>query len=164
MKGTHELGSSTTRRRFAAGLVGGFAALAIGAAPFMHDSASLDVDVDVVDYGYAAETGELSLEGLPTDEVPGVDRVELELANHGAELVPLFYTWDQKRKTRHNWEIQEGPVPLGAGETARYRLVAPGEDARMNAGYPAQITVFEKGAQRWKSIRFTPDEYLGGGI
>ena len=161
MKGTHELGSSTTRRRFAAGLVGGFAALAIGAAPFMHDSASLDVDVDVVDYGYADPSAE-ELDEDPT--APDVDVVELELANHGDELVPLFYTWDQKRKTRHNWEIQEGPVPLGAGETARYRLVAPGEDARMNAGYPAQITVFEKGAQRWKSIRFTPDEYLGGGI
>ena len=161
MKGTHELGSSTTRRRFAAGLVGGFAALAIGAAPFMHDSASLDVDVDVVDYGYADPSAE-QLDEDPT--APDVDVVELELANHGDELVPLFYTWDQKRKTRHNWEIQEGPVPLGAGETARYRLVAPGEDARMNAGYPAQITVFEKGAQRWKSIRFTPDEYLGGGI
>lgn len=161
MKGTHELGSSTTRRRFAAGLVGGFAALAIGAAPFMHDSASLDVDVDVVDYGYADPTAE-QLDEDPT--APDVDVVELELTNHGDELVPLFYTWDQKRKTRHNWEIQEGPVPLGAGETARYRLVAPGEDARMNAGYPAQITVFETGAQRWKSIRFTPDEYLGGGI
>lgn len=161
MKGTHELGSSTTRRRFAAGLVGGFAALAIGAAPFMHDSASLDVDVDVVDYGYADPSAE-ELDEDPT--APDVDVVELELANHGDELVPLFYTWDQKRKTRHNWEIQEGPVPVGAGETVRYRLVAPGEDARMNAGYPAQITVFEKGAQRWKSIRFTPDEYLGGGI
>lgn len=161
MKGTHELGSSTTRRRFAAGLVGGFAALAIGAAPSMHDSASLDVDVDVVDYGYADATAE-QLDEDPT--APDVDVVELELANHGDELVPLFYTWDQKRKTRHNWEIQEGPVPIGAGETARYRLVAPGEDARMNAGYPAQITVFEKGAQRWQSTQFTPDEYLGGGI
>jgi hypothetical protein len=161
MKGTHELGSSTTRRRFAAGLVGGFAALAIGAAPIMHDSTALDVDVDVVDYGYADPSAE-QLDEDPT--APDVDVVELELANHGDELVPLFYTWDQKRKTRHNWEIQEGPVPVDAGETARYRLVAPGDDARMNAGYPAQITVFEKGAQRWKSIQFTPDEYLGGGI
>jgi len=150
MRGTHELGSSTTRRRFAAGLVGGFAALALGAAPIMHDSATLDVDVDVVDYGYA--------ERLNEDETaPDVDVVELDVANHDREFVPLFYTWDQKRKTRHNWGIEDGPVPLGPGETARYRLVAPGEDARMNAGYPTQITVFEKGAQRWKSIHFTPD-------
>jgi len=109
-----------------------------------------DVDVDVVDYGYA--------ERLNEDETaPDVDVVELDVANHDREFVPLFYTWDQKRKTRHNWGIEDGPVPLGPGETARYRLVAPGEDARMNAGYPTQITVFEKGAQRWKSIHFTPD-------
>lgn len=155
MKGTHELGSSTTRRRFVGGLVGGFAALAVGAAPAMHDSATLDVDVDVVDYGYA----DPSQERLEKDATaPDVDVVEVELANHGDAFVPLWFTWDQKRKTRHNWPIDEGPVPVDAGETARYRLVAPGQDGRINAGYPAQLTVFEKGSQRWKSIRFTPDE------
>ena len=154
MKRTHELGSSTTRRRFATGFVGGFAALAIGAAPIMHDSASLKADVDIVEYGYA----DPSAERLQEDETaPDVDVVQLELVNHGETFTPLFYSWDQKRKTRHNWEIEDGPVPLGAGETARYRIVAPGETARINAGYPAQITVFESGEQHWKSVRFTPD-------
>jgi len=67
MRGTHELGSSTTRRRFAAGLVGGFAALALGAAPIMHDSATLDVDVEcrgVVHDGCGAERER----GEPTDQ------------------------------------------------------------------------------------------------
>jgi hypothetical protein len=154
MKGTHELGSSTTRRRFAAGLVGGFAALAIGAAPIMHDSASLDIDIDIVDYGYA----DPDRERLNEDETaPDIDVVEVDLTNHGGAFVPLWISWDQKRKTRHNWLIDEGPIPVGSGKTARYRLVAPGEDGRINAGYPAQITVFEKGEQRWKSIQFTSE-------
>lgn len=156
MKGTHELGPKTTRRG-ALALVGGFAAVAIGAAPSMHEAASLDVDVDVLEYDYADPTAER----LAEDETaPDVDEVVLELANHGDTFVPLWFTWDQKRKTRHNWPIDEGPAPIGAGETARYRLVAPGPDARMNAGYPAQITVFEKGTERWKSIQFTPDRQV----
>lgn len=153
MKGTHELGSSTTRRRFATGLIGGFFALAFGAAPSMHDSATLDVELDVVDYGYADPTDQ----ELATDQSePDVDEVVLELTNHAGEFVPLFYSWDQKRKTRHNWPIDSGPSPVPAGETVRYHLTAPGDSARINAGYPAQITVFEKGKQRWKTVHFTP--------
>lgn len=154
MKGTHELGSSTTRRRFATGLVGGFFALAFGAAPSMHASATLDVDVDVVDYGYSDPTAEERARD-PTE--PDVDEVVLEVTNHGEEFVPLFYTWDQKRKTRHNWRIDRGPSPVPVGETVRYHLSAPGDSARINAGYPAQITLFEKGEQRWKTTHFTPE-------
>ena len=138
---THELGE-TTSRRAAIGLVGGFVALAIGAAPPMHDRATLDVDLEVLDYHYADED---------------VDRVDVELANHGDDLVPEWFTWDKERKTRHNWQTETGPVPLEAGERARYELVAPGEDGRMNTGYPVQLTVFEKGEQRWKSIQFVPE-------
>jgi hypothetical protein len=151
MKGTHELGP-TTSRRGALGLIGGFAALAIGAAPAMHDSATLDVDVDVRHYSYADPTAER----LNEDETaPDIDEVVVRLTNHGHAFAPLFFTWDQKRKGRHNWQIEDGPTTLEAGETAHYWLNAPGKTGRINAGYPAQITVFEKGEQRWASTRFT---------
>ena len=152
MKGTHELGPETSRRG-ALGLIGGFAALAIGAAPFMHDSATLDVDLDVRHYNYA----DPSAERLDEDATaPDVDQVVVRLTNNGDEFVPLFFTWDQKRKGRYNWEIEDGPTPIGSGETVDYWLSATSEESRINAGYPAQLTVFEKGTQRWKSIRFTP--------
>lgn len=160
MKGTHELGE-TTSRRAALGLLGGFAALAIGAAPPMHERATLDVDLEILDYHYAGEgveNGVVSLKGLPIDEPLDVDRVDVELANFtDNELVPVWFTWDKKRKTRHNWEIDSGPVPIEAGERARYELVAPGEDGQMNTGFPVQLTVIEKGTQRWKSVQFTPE-------
>lgn len=157
MMKTHQLGESTSRRA-AIGLVGGFAALAIGAAPPMHGRAVLDVDVDVLDYHYATESGVISLEELPDDEPVGVNRVDVELTNRtGDDLVPVWFSWDKKRKTRHNWEIEAGPVPIEAGERARYELVASGEDAWMNAGEPVQLTVFEKSAQRWKSVQFVPE-------
>ena len=144
MKGTHELGEQTSRRA-ALGLVGGFATLAIGAAPSMHERADLDVDVGVLEVGFVADGD-------------GADRVDVELANHtGDELVPEWFTWDKRRKTRHNWEIENGPVPIEAGERARYELVATGKDAWMNAGVPVQLTVFERGEQRWKSIQFVPE-------
>lgn len=140
-----------TTRRAALGLVGGFVALGLGAAPVLHRRAALDVELSVVDYQLADAPAE---PGTPV----GVDGVAVRLDNHDAEFVPLFFTWDQKRKTRHNWDIDAGPSPLPTGETAQYRLVAPGPEGRINTGYPAQLTVFERGEQRWASIqtRFEP--------
>lgn len=153
MKGTHELPSSTTRRG-ALGLLGGFAALALGAAPIMHAGAALDVELDVLNYRYADPTPKRIEEDATA---PDVHVVDLELSNHGDQLVPLFFTWDQKRKGRHNWQIQDGPVPLPGGETARYTIAAPDETGRINAGYPAQLTVFDHGKQRWATTHFTPE-------
>lgn len=156
---THEFEKKTTRRG-ALGLIGGFVALAIGTAPVLHERAQLDVDLNVVE----SSDAEIDLGELPTDDANAgyIDMVEVELKNHGETFVPLFFTWDQKRKTRHNWEIEDGPVPIKNGERARYRIVAPGDPGRIHAGYPVQLTVFEKGSQRWKSIQFTPESGVVG--
>lgn len=136
------------KRRAALGLIGGFAAVAVGAAPPMHKSTDLDVDVDLHRYYYG-------------NTVPvGVEHLSVDLANHtGETLHPVWFTWDQRRKTRHNWDIKSGPEALEAGEAARYELHAPGEDAEINDGYRAQLTVFQRGEQRWHSIQFTPEAY-----
>lgn len=156
---THEFSPKTTRRG-ALGLISGFAALAISTAPQLHERAQLDVDLDVVKSGDA----DRNLGELPTEDADAwyIDTLEVELENHSDTFVPLFFSWDQKRKTRHNWEIEDGPVPIEAGERARYRIVAPGDPGRIHAGYPVQLTVFEKGSQRWKSIQFTPEDEVVG--
>lgn len=138
---THELDATTTRRA-AIGLLGGFAALAVGAAPVMHDQTSLNVDVEILDLGYA--------EGA-------VERVDVALENHtDDEFVPEWFTWDETRKTRHNWRAERADVPIGAGERSRYELVTPTTAGRMAVGERVQLTVFETGTQRWQSIHFTP--------
>lgn len=137
----------TTTRRATVGLVGGLVATAVGFAPIAHRRASLDVDVDVDVLGYRF------VDALDEDDHGRIDAVDVEIANRSdAELDPLVSSWDQRRKTRHNWRLEDGPVPLARGETAEYRVVSPSETANLHAGVPAQITVYKRGEQRWASV------------
>jgi hypothetical protein len=135
-----------TTRRATLGLVGGLVATAVGLAPSAHRQAVLEgLDVEVLDYHFVEKDHE--------DNHGRIAAIDVELGNGtGEEIDPLISTWDQRRKTRHNWEIDEGPVPLPAGETAEYHVVAPAETARLHAGVPAQITVYRRGEERWESV------------
>lgn len=146
----------TTSRRATLGLVGGLVATAVGLAPSAHRRAVLeDLDVRVLNNHFAQKDHE--------DNHGWIGAIDLELANGTDEtLDPLVSTWDQRRKTRHNWRIEDGPVPLPAGETAEYHVVAPGETARLHAGVSAQITVYQRGEQRWKSVQVETREYDRG--
>lgn len=143
----------TTTRRATLGLVGGLVATAVGLAPSTHRRAVLEgLDVDVLAYRFV----DGDEDGRKYGEI---ESICVELANGSGEpLDPLVSTWDQRRKTRHNWEIDEGPVPLPAGETAEYVVVAPGRTARLHAGVPAQITVYQRGEERWTSIHVETPE------
>lgn len=140
-------------RRRALVTIGGFAGLALGAAPFAMADATLDVEIHVLDYELVEDVSDAGeAEFL-------VDAVTLELSNGpGEPLIPLFFTWDQKRKTRHNWDVDVGPDRLEAGEGATYRIVAPSDEGRMHAGYPTQLTVFQKNEQHWRSVHLVPGE------
>lgn len=153
------------KRRAALGFLGGFGGLAIGLAPTMHASTDLGADVELVETYYL---GDPALNGVTYDEEPDGDflpvvAVDVDVANNDAEaLDPVWFTWDQKRKTRHRWPVQSGPVPLEAGERGHYRLVAPAAAAWMNPGVPVQLTVFAKGEQRWESIQLVAERREAG--
>jgi hypothetical protein len=136
-------------RRATLGIVGGLALSAAGLAVPAHRQAVLeDLHIKVLGFEFVKKDHE--------DSHGTIGAVQLRLANEtGERLDPLVSTWDQRRHTRHNWQLEEGPVPLATGETGEYRVVAPDETARMHAGVPAQITVYQRGEQRWKSVGVT---------
>lgn len=145
----------TTTRRATLGLVGGLVATAVGLAPSAHRRAVLEnLDVDVLGYHFVEKDHE--------NDHGRIDAVDVELANGTGETIdPLVSTWDQRRKTCHNWRIRGGGAPLPPGETSEYRAVAPAETARLHAGVPAQITVYRRGEERWKSVHVkTPEEAI----
>jgi len=118
---------------------------AVGLAPIYHRRASLDVEIELLDYVSVEADAERS---------GTIDELSLQLTNAtGEPLNPLVSTWDQRQKTRHNWRIRRGAVPLEDGESDKYRVVAPTRIARLYAGVPAQITVYQRGHQRWNSIQ-----------
>jgi hypothetical protein len=73
-------------------------------------------------------------------------------------LEPVFSNWNQKRRTRHNWPIQDGPETLPAGSKAVYRIAAPNDEAVLHTGLPAQLTVYDRGQEQWATHTFTPGE------
>lgn len=142
----HEVDAQTTRRA-TLGLVGGFLAIAFGAAPIMHASATLDLDVEI--------TGKRWADGM-------IDGLQVEVRSQmNSPLYPVWFTWDQKRKTRHNWEIENGAVPLLPDQQTRYQLQAPSDSGRINPGTTVNLTVFQKGEQQWVSIQFGPERGAG---
>lgn len=151
MRKPHEL-DEPMKRRAALGLLGAFGAT-LATAPYWHARTELDVEVDVLGFDYATVTRRSV--GEPHQ---GVVAIDLELANDDVDLEPLFTSWDHRRKTRHKWPIEEGPEVLDAGERAHYRIEAPGDEAAVLAGYRAQLTVWQLGEERWRSIHFTPEE------
>lgn len=142
---THEF-SQTTTRRSALGLVGAFAAIAVGAAGPLHRRAVLDLEMDVLEARYASgeDGGGVAVDTLDVRVVNG-DDVEIE---------PVFYSWHQARNSRYNWLVESGPDTLSPGETATYRVRAKTGDGFIKVGLPAQLTLFDSGRQRWKSIQF----------
>jgi hypothetical protein len=148
----HEL-SNTTRRNFAAGLVGGIPLVGFGLAPRYHDAAVLDgLRVDVEDW--TAER--IEIRGNVKRVVTGL---LVSLDNQTTEtLTPVFSNWDQKRRTRHNWPIADGREILPVGKSDRYRITAPNDEAVLHLGFRAQLTVFQRGEERWQTVTFTPGD------
>jgi hypothetical protein len=117
-----------------------------GLAPLSHRQASLDVEIELLDYSVEADT-----------ETGGrIDKLRLRITNAiGEPLDPLVSTWDQRRQTRSYWRIHRGAVPLEDGDSDEYHVVAPTSTARLHVDVPAQITVSRRGKQRWNSIQRT---------
>ena len=105
-----------TSRREALGLLGGFAALAIGAAPLMHARADLALSVNVSQEPTDAGQHDMSADVVRFElqdatNPPTVGELYVELTSREVFAIePLFFSWDQKRKTRHNWEIGRAHV------------------------------------------------------
>lgn len=162
MRKPHELPDSTTRRG-ALGLIAGFGGLAIGAAPHYHAKATLDADLAVLGYEYVDADAAPTYGTRTGDDPPRywpIDELRAEVTNRSeTPLDPLFTNWDQRRRTRHNWPIEAGATPLPPGETDTYRIVAPGESGALHGGLPAQLTVWRRGEEVWKSVQFTPENH-----
>lgn len=147
----HELSPSTSRRA-ALGLVGGFVATAVGLAPGAHRRATLEADVDVDGHSMQFVQGDWGYE---------LEQMDVDVAYHGAEpLDPLFFTSAHKRKSRHVWQIEDGPDRLSSGEISRFQLVAPSEGARLQAGQRAQLTLFQTGEEQWTTAHFRIPEQV----
>lgn len=145
-------GIEVTRRQ-ALSLVGGFGALSLGAAPIFHNRARLDLQVSVA--RVTTRSGVIHFELQDALEEPSIGELVVNLENHESGAIdPLFLTWDQNRKTRHVWEILDGESPLESGAEERYRIAAPSPEGEISVGYRAQLTVFDRGKQRWRSVHF----------
>lgn len=147
----HELSPSTTRRA-AIGLVGGAVATAVGLAPAAHRRAALEADVDVDGH---------SMKFVATDGAYELEQLDVDVAYHGDEpLEPLFFTSAHMRKSRHVWRIEDGPDTVARGDSAAFRLVAPSETARIQAGQRAQLTLYRRGKQQWTAAHFHVPEQV----
>lgn len=99
----------------------------------------------------------IAVEDVDVTENETVAAVELELTNNGAEPVdPLITVTSESWWIQNPWDVVEGPDVLAPGETAHYRVEAPGERARPAVGDRVTVMVLDEGTQRRSAIGPAP--------
>jgi len=145
--------SDTVRRRTVLGVAICGATGLLAAAPQANADATLDATVDIQQYTMG--------------KYRDVFTLSFELTNHDTVPVePVATLWGVGRQTQHPWLFLDGPESLPPGETAAYRVRAPGdhEAVRVHPDKPAQLTLYDKGTEARAVKHFTPTDYPVGEV
>lgn len=120
--------------------------VATGAATMGHAQGSLDVDVtvDCVDVAHGVVD-----EGDRDRVTRTAAAIALEVTNRGpTPVAPVFRVPSRSWHIQNAWVIRDGPAQVGAGETARYVIAAPGDRARPALVDNAAVLVTNAGTQQ----------------
>lgn len=124
--------------------------VSIGGAVSAHQSAVIEVEMEVVDIGNLTDNRGSKLATTATVRVTNHEPIPLEL---------VFSTWHENRHTQSPWTTEGGPVRLESKETSTVTIRARMNKSGVLLSRPAQLQARDVRSGRLAVHNFLPKRY-----